>query len=91
MIIQLIFFHGCVIEKKKYGHQGWKLPYDFSQNDLFIGLEQLRDLLNERYPTTQILDTMLFFIAELNYGGRITNNLDKEIFNTLLRSYLNFE
>ena len=40
----LAFFHGVVLERRRYGPVGWNDCYDFSRADLSISLRQLYEM-----------------------------------------------
>ncbi|TYZ61675.1 hypothetical protein PybrP1_000691 [[Pythium] brassicae (nom. inval.)] len=78
LLFDLCFLHSLVIERKKFGPLGWGIPYEYNNGDLSactIFLE--KHLYNGpiSWPTLQ------YMVAEAQYGGKITDNMDRRLFN----------
>ncbi|KAJ0399007.1 hypothetical protein P43SY_008327 [Pythium insidiosum] len=78
LLFDLCFLHSIVIERKKFGPLGWGIPYEYNNGDLAactIFLE--KHLYNGpiSWPTLQ------YMVAEVQYGGKITDNMDRRLFN----------
>lgn len=78
LLFDLCFLHSLVIERKKFGPLGWGIPYEYNNGDLSactIFLE--KHLYNGpiSWPTLQ------YMVAEVQYGGKITDNMDRRLFN----------
>ncbi|EFN82623.1 Dynein heavy chain 7, axonemal [Harpegnathos saltator] len=88
LLYGLCFFHGVIRERRHFGPQGWSIPYDFDQEDFEMSIRQLQDLINDN---DQIIpfDTLLYFIGECNYAGRIMNSFDRRCLRYLLESFCN--
>ena len=71
---------------RKDGPQGWNIPYEFNDSDLAISLTQLRLFAGpESAGDSKIPFTALkYTAAELNYGGRVTDDHDRLLLNALL-------
>lgn len=87
LLYGLCFFHGIVRERRYFGPQGWSVPYDFDEVDLEISIRQLQDLINDNESVP--FDTLIYFIRECNYGGKIMDNLDCRCLRYLLESFCN--
>lgn len=74
-------------DRRKYGPLGWNIRYDFTDGDLQISMEQMRQYLNEyeHIPYRVIR----FLTAEINYGGRVTDGKDRRLINMLLEDFVN--
>merc|ERR1719160_1164523 len=78
------FLHSVVQERRKFGPIGWCVPYEYNNSDLDACL-----LFLEKHLSTTVLVgfqlswvTIQYMIAEAQYGGRITDDLDRELFIT---------
>merc|ERR1712139_531646 len=78
------FLHSIVQERRKFGPIGWCIPYEFNTSDLDASL-----LFLEKHLSTTIMvgaqlswNTIQYMVAEVQYGGRITDDLDRELFVT---------
>jgi len=76
--------HSIVQERRKFGPIGWCVPYEFNNSDLDASL-----LFLEKHLSTTVMvgaqlswTTIQYMIAEVQYGGRITDDMDFELFRT---------
>eukprot|EP01029_Cantina_marsupialis_P005375 TRINITY_DN157_c1_g2_i1.p1 TRINITY_DN157_c1_g2~~TRINITY_DN157_c1_g2_i1.p1 ORF type:complete len:3733 (+),score=1529.44 TRINITY_DN157_c1_g2_i1:1436-11200(+) len=79
LIYGLCFLHSVVQERRKFGALGWNIPYEFNNGDLNACLMFLEKHLyagNISWPTVQ------YMVSEVQYGGKITDDLDRRLFNT---------
>ena len=87
LLYSVILFHSVIQERRKYSSLGWNIPYEFSQNDLTISMTQLKSFLADFAEVPwKGLQTC---IADLNYGGRVTDIMDTRLIRVILKSYLN--
>ena len=82
----LVYFHSVVLERRKFGPQGWNVTYPFNTGDLTISINVLFNYLenNATVPWTDLR----YLFGEIMYGGHITDNLDRRLCNTYLLEYL---
>merc|ERR1711935_821806 len=91
LLYGVCFLHSVVIERKKFGSLGWCVPYEYNNSDLaasllFIeryldNLQKISGMATNPNQNFQINYTVLIImICDIQYGGRITDNLDRELF-----------
>ncbi|OHT12762.1 Dynein heavy chain family protein [Tritrichomonas foetus] len=91
LTFHLAFYHSVVLERLQFGSIGWNIPYEFNPSDLMISRKHLRTFLNEAGPTTIPFEALTYVIGELNYGGRVTDPLDRRLLLSLLNRYFSEE
>ena len=74
-------------DRRKFGAIGWNIGYEFTNEDLAVCRKQLRMLLDdyEEIP----YKVLMFLGAEINYGGRVTDDKDVRLINNIIRVYIN--
>ena len=85
LLFGLAFFNAVIQERRKFGPIGWNVMYEFSDSDFATSVKTLRMLLDEQedvpWPALQYLT------AEVNYGGRVTDDWDRRLINNILHTY----
>ncbi|CAK9062635.1 Dynein axonemal heavy chain 8 (Axonemal beta dynein heavy chain 8) (Ciliary dynein heavy chain 8) [Durusdinium trenchii] len=78
------FLHSIVQERRKFGPIGWCIPYEYNNSDLDACLLFLEKHVSATIVAGQPISwvTVQYMVAEAQYGGRITDDLDRELFNT---------
>eukprot|EP00930_Biecheleria_cincta_P050644 TRINITY_DN3582_c0_g1_i1.p1 TRINITY_DN3582_c0_g1~~TRINITY_DN3582_c0_g1_i1.p1 ORF type:complete len:2677 (-),score=555.77 TRINITY_DN3582_c0_g1_i1:255-8135(-) len=78
------FLHSIVQERRKFGPIGWCIPYEYNNSDLDACLQFLERHLSQTIMAGAPLSwvTVQYMVAEAQYGGRITDDLDRELFGT---------
>eukprot|EP00762_Andalucia_godoyi_P000343 ANDGO_03199.mRNA.1 Dynein beta chain len=89
VIFSLCFFHAVMVERKKFGAQGWNRNYPFSLGDLTTCINVLNNYLEDR-PKIPWQDLRYVF-GEIMYGGHITDDWDRRLCSSYLRSYVKEE
>lgn len=88
LTLGLCFLHAILQERKKFGPLGWNKKYDFNDSDfetsknvLHLQLESVD--LNEHIPW----DSIVFLVGHINYGGRVTDDLDRRMLLTIVKKF----
>jgi len=83
LLFSLVYFHSVLLERRKFRTLGINIPYDFNDTDLKVSDDILKAYLDEYEETPW--DALKYLISEANYGGRVTDEIDRRV----LASYLN--
>ncbi|CDJ43280.1 hypothetical protein ETH_00008820 [Eimeria tenella] len=90
IVFALAMLHSVVQERRKFGPLGWCIPYEFNYSDLEASLFVVEKHLAATILVGQPLSwsTIGYMVGEVQYGGRITDDLDREMFNTYTGKWL---
>lgn len=81
------FFHACVQDRRKFGPIGWNIMYKFTNEDLMVCTKQLKNFLDE-YDVIPY-KVLQFLGAEVNYGGRVTDDKDIRLISSIIKRFIN--
>ena len=86
LLFGFCLFHAIIQERRKFGPIGWNIAYEFTNEDLGVCKKQLKLFLDEY---KDIPYKVLNYIgAEINYGGRVTDDKDVRLIKTILKIYI---
>ena len=77
----LCFFHGNILERRKFGPLGWNIRYAFDESDLETSINVMRRFLDEQESIPW--DALRFITGHINYGGRVTDDWDRRCIVTI--------
>jgi dynein heavy chain len=78
------FLHSVVQERRSFGPIGFSIPYEFNSSDLDASLIYLEKHLNDCSSKNRRYEwyAMQQMICNIHYGGKITQELDRDLFLT---------
>lgn len=89
ILFSLSFFHSVIVERKKFGAQGWNRSYPFNLGDLTTCIAVLNNYLEDRPKVPW--DDLRYVFGEIMYGGHITDDWDRRVCMTYLQEYIKEE
>jgi len=86
LVFGMCFLHSVVQERRKFGPIGWCIPYEYNTSDLEASLQFLE---KHSFSATGLnWETVQYMVCEIQYGGRITDDFDRTLFNTFGETWL---
>lgn len=85
LLFALCFLHSIVQERRKFGSLGWSIPYEYNNGDLTACILFLEKHL---YNGSISWPTFQYMVCEAQYGGKITDSLDRRLFRTYTQVWL---
>lgn len=89
LLFSLAFFHGVILERRKYGALGWNIGYEWMNSDFDASKLHLIKYLDV-YQDVPI-DILRFLIGTINYGGRVTDDKDEKLIRAILAKYFSHD
>ena len=90
----MCFCHSIVQERRKFGSIGWAIPYEYNQGDLTACTLFLQNHMSQMEGKTSKgaavqlqWGTVRYMVSEVQYGGRITDDLDRVLMATYCERY----
>lgn len=84
MVFMMCFMHSIVQERRKFGPLGFCIPYEFNNSDLEASLLYVEKHMTQSAAlgVNMSFKAMQYMTCDVQYGGRITDDLDRELFIT---------
>ena len=85
LLFSLTYFHAVMLERRKFRELGINVPYDFNDTDYSVSDDVLKAYLDAYEETPW--DALKYLIGEANYGGRVTDEIDRRVLSGYLNQY----
>ena len=91
IVFAVCFMHSIVYERRKFGPLGFCIPYEFNASDLEASLIFCENHMTNAFNHNLIISwrAIKYIVVEVQYGGRITDDEDREMFKTYGEFWLN--
>ena len=89
LLFAFSFFHALVQDRRKFGPIGWNIAYAFMDEEYQVCRRQLKVFLDEAKDDVIPYKVLTFLGAEVNYGGRVTDDKDVRLIVNILKRFVN--
>lgn len=86
LLFSLAMFHAAVQERRKFGALGFNIPYEFSNSDLECSQLTMQMYLEQQEGVPW--NALVYVVGQINYGGRVTDDIDRRCLMSILKQYL---
>jgi len=86
LLQSLCYFHAVMLQRKKFGPQGWNRVYPFNVGDLTVCKDVLFNYLENSSKIPW--DDLRYLFCEIMYGGHITDDWDRRLCKSYMQVYM---
>lgn len=86
LFFSLCFFHAVILERRQFQQLGWNITYSFNDSDFEIS-NSLLSLYLDEYREETPWRALKYLIADINYGGHVTDDWDRRLLKTYINQY----
>jgi dynein heavy chain len=87
MIFGMCMFHGCLLERKRFGSLGFNILYEFNDSDRECALKVLQLFVDREVRKDIPWQALEYINGEITYGGRVTDEWDQRCVRTILNQF----
>nr|XP_015801752.2 dynein axonemal heavy chain 2 [Nothobranchius furzeri] len=87
LLFSLCSLHSVLLERRKFQPTGWNVIYGFGDSDFKVSESLLRLFLDSCSDIP--FNALQNVIADVGYGGHVTDDWDQRLLTTTIRDYLN--
>eukprot|EP00163_Fabomonas_tropica_P031149 TRINITY_DN730_c1_g1_i7.p1 TRINITY_DN730_c1_g1~~TRINITY_DN730_c1_g1_i7.p1 ORF type:complete len:4213 (+),score=1156.03 TRINITY_DN730_c1_g1_i7:1002-12641(+) len=85
LLFGLVFFHGLLLERRKFGPLGWNITYEFTDTDRQVGMSYLKMILELEDDINW--KALRYLTGDIIYGGRVTDDWDRRCLKSILDQF----
>nr|CAJ2469593.1 unnamed protein product [Leishmania braziliensis] len=97
LVWTLAFYHGTLMERRRYRPLGWNIAYDWGMADFEAGLATLRTALarckdgGAGAATGLPTEELCYMLGTIDFGGRVTDEWDALCLQVLTRRFFDVD
>jgi dynein heavy chain len=97
LIFSLCWFHSIMVERKKFKDLGWNVVYSFNDSDFEVSENIISKYLGYKEEDEKMevdinnipWDALRYLIADVSYGGRVTDERDRRLLSVYAEECFN--
>ena len=90
LVFGLLYLHGAVLERMKYGHIGWNTVYPFGISDLILSQKVVKCIMESTENGVPI-NVIQYMIGEICFGGTLSDDKDRRCMINLVNKFISHD